>query len=66
MKTTDPTNTRDFLEYISGEAAAWTDNEQHYWKSLIDQLGEALEGLDLNIPDAYMVKTSEIEEFNTS
>jgi|GEM_PF-231416 len=64
MKTTEPTNTREFLEFISGEAASWTDDEQLYWKSLIDQLSEALEGMNLNIPDAYMVKTTGLEEFN--
>jgi len=64
MRTTEPTNTRDFLEFISGEAAEWTDDEQLYWKSLIDQLSEALEGMNLNIPDVWMVKTSGLEEFN--
>jgi hypothetical protein len=64
MRTTEPTNTRDFLEFISGEAAEWTDDEQLYWKSLIDQLSVAMEGMNLNIPDAWMVKTSGLEEFN--
>jgi hypothetical protein len=64
QRTLEPTNTRGFLEFVSGEAAAWTDDEQVYWKSLVDQLSEALEGLNLDIPDAFMVKTTGLEEFN--
>ncbi len=64
MRTPEPTNTLDLLEFISGAAAAWTDDEQLYWQSLIDQLSEAMEGMNLNIPDAWMVKTTGLEEFN--
>jgi hypothetical protein len=64
MRTTESTNTYDFLEFISEAAVAWTDDEQRYWQSLIDQLSEALEGMNLNIPDAWMVKTTGLEEFN--
>jgi hypothetical protein len=60
----EPTNTRDFLEFIAGAAAAWTDDEVVYWQSLIDQLGEAMDGLNLVLPDAWMVKTTGLEEFN--
>jgi hypothetical protein len=66
MRTTEPTNTRDFLEFISGEAAAWSYDEEVYWQSLIDQLSEALEGMNLNIPDAWMMKTTGLEEFNAA
>jgi len=64
QRTLEPTNTRGFLEFVSGEAAAWTQDEQVYWKSLVDQLSEALEGLNLDIPDSFMVKTTGVEEFN--
>jgi uncharacterized protein len=64
QRTLEPTNTRGFLEFVSGEAVAWTDDEQLYWKSLVDQLSEALEGLNLDIPDAFMVKTTGLEEFD--
>jgi creatinine amidohydrolase/Fe(II)-dependent formamide hydrolase-like protein/quinol monooxygenase YgiN len=64
QRTLEPTNTRGFLEFVSGEAAAWTEDEQRYWKSLVDQLSEALEGLNLDIPDAFVVKTTGLEEFN--
>jgi hypothetical protein len=64
QRTLEPTNTRGFLEFVSGEAVAWTQDEQVYWKSLVDQLSEALEGLNLDIPDVFMVKTTGLEEFN--
>jgi hypothetical protein len=64
QRTLEPTDTRGFLEFVSGEAAAWTQDEQVYWRSLVDQLGEALEGTNLDIPDAFMVKTTGLEEFN--
>jgi hypothetical protein len=64
MRTTEPTNTRDFLDFISKSATAWTDDEQRYWQSLVDQLSEALEGLNLDIPNVFMVKTTGLEEFN--
>jgi creatinine amidohydrolase/Fe(II)-dependent formamide hydrolase-like protein len=64
MRTTEPTNIRDFLDFISGAADAWTDDEQRYWQSLIDQLSEAMEGMNVNIPDAWMVKSTGLEEFN--
>jgi CubicO group peptidase (beta-lactamase class C family) len=60
----EPTSTRDFLEFISGAAAAWTDDEIIYWQSLIDQLGAAMEGMNLLLPDTWMVKTTGLEEFN--
>jgi hypothetical protein len=66
MRTTEPTNTRDFLEFVSGAAAAWTDDEMIYWKSIVDQLSKAMEGMNLNIPDAWMVKTTGLEEFNAA
>jgi quinol monooxygenase YgiN len=64
MRTTEPTNTRDFLDFVSIAATAWTDDEQRYWQSLVDQLSEALEGLNLDIPESFMVKTTGLEEFN--
>jgi imidazolonepropionase-like amidohydrolase len=64
QRTLEPTNTRDFLEFVSGAAAAWTDDEMLYWQSLVDQLGKAMEGLNLVLPDAWMVKTTGLEEFN--
>jgi hypothetical protein len=64
QRTLEPTDTRGFLEFVSAEAAEWTQDEQLYWKSLIDQLSEALDGMNLNIPDAWMVKTTGLEEFN--
>jgi hypothetical protein len=64
QRTLEPTSTRDFLEFTAGAAAAWTDDEMTYWQSLVDQLGEALEGLNLVLPDAWMVKTTGLEEFN--
>jgi quinol monooxygenase YgiN len=64
QRTLEPTTTRGFLEFVSGEAAAWTRDEQVYWKSLVDQLSEALEGLNLDMPDVFMVKTTGLEEFN--
>ncbi len=64
LRTLEPTNTREFLEFVSGEAAAWTQDELVYWRSLVDQLSEALAGLNLDIPDVFMVKTTGLEEFN--
>jgi hypothetical protein len=64
QRTLESTNTRGFLEFAAGEAAAWTQGEQVYWKSLVDQLSEALEGMNLNIPNAFLVKTTGLEEFN--
>jgi creatinine amidohydrolase len=66
MKTTEPTTTRGFLEFVSGETAAWTSDEEAYWQSLIDQLSEAMEGINVNIPDAWMVTTTGLEEFGTA
>lgn len=63
QRTLELTNTRDFLEFIAGAAAEWTDDEVVYWQSLIDQLSEAMEGLNLVLPDAWMVKTTGLEEF---
>jgi hypothetical protein len=66
MRTTELTDTQEFLEFISGAAADWTDDEQRYWQALIDQLSTSLEGMNVTIPDAYMVKTNGLEEFNAA
>jgi hypothetical protein len=63
MRTTEPTTTREFLEFVSGEAAAWTSDEESYWQSLVDKLSEAMEGMNVNIPHVWMVKSTGLEEF---
>lgn len=64
MRTLEPVTTQRFLEFASDAAAAWTADEQGYWSAVIDRLSDAVEGLNLEIPNMLLVKTTGEEEFN--
>jgi hypothetical protein len=61
--TAAPTSLKQFLDYAASAGRRWTADEKAHWKPLIRKLSEALEGLDLRLPNIDLVKTSGAEEF---
>lgn len=64
LRTLNPTDLEDFLEFASGAAVDWTPAHKDYWQTLIDRLSVAVAGLNLDMPQGFIVKTTGEEEFN--
>jgi hypothetical protein len=63
QRTLEPTTTEELLDFVSGSALSWTSEEQAYWSRLVDRLSEDVNGLMLNVPEIFLVKTTGLEEF---
>jgi hypothetical protein len=63
MRTLQPATTQEFLDFVSESALDWTPSEQEYWGMLVDRLSDAVAGLNLRVPNWFMVKTTGLEEF---
>jgi hypothetical protein len=66
MRTLEPTTTREFLDFVSQAAMAWTKAEEAYWGELANRLSDAAAGLNVRVPNMFMVKTTGAEEFNAA
>jgi hypothetical protein len=56
----------EFLAFSANAALPWTPQEQAGWKALIDKLSDAMEGLNLHLPNIELVKTTGTEEFGAA
>ncbi len=63
QKTTAPTNLQEFLDFAAGAGRDWTAVEKANWKALVGRLSDAMNGLNLRVPNIDLIKTSGEEEF---
>ena len=66
QKTTAPTNLKEFLDFAAGAGRRWTATEKANWQAVVDRLSDALQGLNLRVPNIDLVKTSGEEEFGAA
>ena len=66
QKTAEPTSLREFLEFAADAGMGWTAQERASWRPLIHKLSDAMEGLNLHVPNIDLVKTSGAEEFGAA
>ena len=66
QRTAEPTNLKEFLDFAAGAGRRWTATEEANWKALVDKLSDAMRGLNLHLPNIYLVKTSGEEEFDAA
>ncbi len=66
QKTTAPTNLKEFLDFAAGAGRHWTAVEKANWKALVGKLSDAMNGLNLHVPNIDLVKTSGTEEFDAA
>ena len=66
QKTTAPTNLKEFLDFAAGAGRAWTAVEKANWQALVGKLSEAMNGLNLHVPNIDLIKTSGAEEFGAA
>ena len=63
QKTVQPTNLMEFLDFAADAGRGWTAQEEADWRALASKLSDAMQGLNLHLPNIYLVKTSGEEEF---
>ena len=63
QKTTAPTNLKEFLDFAAAAGRSWTALEKENWQALVGKLSDAMEGLNLHVPNIDLIKTSGEEEF---
>ena len=66
QRTAAPTNLKEFLDFAASAGRRWTAMEKANWKALVDKLSNAMEGLNLLVPNIDLVKTSGAEEFDAA
>jgi hypothetical protein len=66
QKTAARTSLNKFLDFAENAGRGWTLQEKAGWQPLIDKLSKAMKGLDLELPDIDLVKTSGNEEFDAA
>ena len=62
MRTLAPTSTQQFLQFASGAAVEGTPAELTDWAAVAEQIGRAVEGLNVKLPRILLVKTDGREE----
>jgi hypothetical protein len=66
QKTTAPTNLKEFLDFAAGAGRDWTALEKANWQALVGKLSDAMQGLNLHVPNIDLIKTSGEEEFGAA
>ena len=66
QKTAEPTSLHEFLDFAADAGLGWTAQEEAGWKALVDKLSDAMEGLNLDVPNIDLVKTTGAEEFDAA
>jgi hypothetical protein len=66
QKTTAPTNLQEFLDFAAGAGRGWTAVEKANWRALVGKLSDAMNGLNLHLPNIDLIKTSGEEEFDSA
>jgi len=60
----EPTKWQELLDFASQQGVDWAAADEAYWGALADRLSDALGGLNLKVPQTFMVTTTGLEEFN--
>jgi hypothetical protein len=63
QKTTEPTSLPVLLDFATDAGLAWTAQERASWEPFVLKLSDAMAGLNLQVPNIDLVKTSGAEEF---
>jgi hypothetical protein len=63
MRTVRTVGLQELLSFLAGTARDWSGEEERYWTTVLDRLGEALAGLNIGLPNLSMIKTSGEDEF---
>jgi hypothetical protein len=66
QKTAEPTNLKEFLDFAADAGRGWTAQEVSDWEAVVGKLSEAMQGLNLRMPDIDLIKTSGEEEFGAA
>jgi hypothetical protein len=66
MLTLQPTTMQSFLAFAGAAALDWSPAEQAHLTPLIERLSDAAAGLNLRLPQVFMVKTTGLEEFGAA
>ena len=66
QRTAAPTDLQEFLEFAAAAGRGWTPQEENNWQALVRKLSDAMEGLNLHLPNITLVKTSGEEEFGAA
>ena len=66
QKTAEPTDLKEFLDFAAAAGRRWTAEEENNWQALVGKLSDAMKGLNLQVPNIDLVKTSGQEEFDAA
>ena len=66
QRTAEPTNLKEFLDFAADAGRGWTAQEEADWTALVSKLSDAMQGLNLHLPNIYLVKTSGEEAFDSA
>ena len=66
QKTARPTSLQQFLAFAGDAGLRWTVQEEACWKAVVDKLSDAMNGLNLEVPNIDLIKTTGAEEFNSA
>jgi hypothetical protein len=66
QKMVQPTNLMEFLDSAADAGRGWTAQEEADWTALVRKLSDAMQGLNLHLPNIDLVKTSGEEEFGAA
>jgi hypothetical protein len=66
QKTVQLTNLMEFLDFAAHAGRGWTVQEEAEWKAMVEKLSDAMQGLNLHLPNIYLVKTNGEEEFGAA
>jgi hypothetical protein len=65
-KMTPAPDLDEFLDFAADNAIQWTAQERKAWQSVIHDLSKAMAGLQIDLPDVTLVKTTGAEEFGSA
>jgi hypothetical protein len=63
QKTAQPTTLQQFLAFAADAGLGWTAQEEAGWKPIVENLSNAMKGLNVHLPNIDLVKTTGKEEF---
>jgi hypothetical protein len=63
LRTTQPTSLQDFLAFTADAGTGWAAQEQAALRPLVDELSNAMSGLNLHVPNVELVQTTGQHEF---
>ena len=66
QKTAEPTSLHEFLGFAADAGVGWTTQEEAGWQAVVDKLSDAMQGLNLHVPNIDLVKTTGEEDFGAA